>query len=219
MEVRKITVYSTKNQEKKTILSNAVTLGELKRDLISAGIDYTDMSFFEGISRTELRDDNSILPHDLVYKGQRTNELVFMLTNTNKKIKSGLGNERKDLYRIIKKYGLEDECRKRFNCCYTQCKNSELLSFIQEVEHSDKFLLKHSGKQEYSCKQDEIKKRLYHIIKGCFDVCQFLDYVPIESLTRINSDIKTALNISEDDTNEEDMNEDDIDIDEMFNFI
>lgn len=210
MEVRKITVYSTKNQERKTILSNAVTLGELKRDLISAGIDYTDMSFFEGISRTELRDDNSILPHDLVYKGQRTNELVFMLTNTNKKIKSGLGL-REDLYRMIKECGLEDECQKRFHRFYTQCKNSELISLIEEKTHFEK------PSPELFCKgqeQNEIKEKLYCIIKDCLDLCQILGHVSAECLTGIDSDIKKALNVSEDGTDT-----DDIDIDEMFNFI
>ena len=90
MEVRKITVVSTRNQKKSVIMSAATTLAELKADLRQNGIDYEGMTFYEGTSKIELKDDNSVLPHDVPYKGQTTNELVFMLTNTNKKIRSGI---------------------------------------------------------------------------------------------------------------------------------
>ena len=90
MEARKITVVSTRNQKKSIIMSAATTLAELKADLRQNGIDYDGMTFYEGTSRVELKDDASVLPHDVLYKGQTTNELVFMLTNTNKKIKSGI---------------------------------------------------------------------------------------------------------------------------------
>ena len=90
MEARKITIVSTKTQKKSVIMSGAETLGELKKDLREAGIDYDGMTFYEGTSKVELKDDASVLPHDVPYKGQTTNELVFMLTNTNKKIRSGI---------------------------------------------------------------------------------------------------------------------------------
>ena len=89
METRKITIVSTKSQSKKVIMSSATTLAELKSDLRQNGIDYEGMSFFEGTSKVELKNDASVLPHDVPWKGTVTNELVFMLTNTNKKIKSG----------------------------------------------------------------------------------------------------------------------------------
>lgn len=89
METRKITIVSTKDQSKKVIMSSATTLAELKSDLRQNGIDYAGMTFFEGTSKTELKNDASVLPHDVPWKDTVTNELVFMLTNTNKKIKSG----------------------------------------------------------------------------------------------------------------------------------
>lgn len=89
METRKITIVSTKSQSKKVIMSSATTLAELKSDLRQNGIDYEGMSFFEGTSKVELKNDASVLPHDVPWKGTVTNELVFMLTNTNKKIRSG----------------------------------------------------------------------------------------------------------------------------------
>ena len=90
METRKITIISTKNHSTKVINSAATTLGELKTDLDNAGISYTDCTFFEGLTKTELKNNDAILPHDVPYKGTITNNLVFMITNASKKIKSGI---------------------------------------------------------------------------------------------------------------------------------
>lgn len=130
MEPRKITVFESKNQRKSVFLSSATTLEELKADFRANGIDYTDMAFYEGTTKTELKADNSILPHDVPYKGTITNELVFMLTNVNKKIKSGM--DRKELYSEIKKKGLQEECLKRFGKNFTMCKTVDLESVVNE---------------------------------------------------------------------------------------
>lgn len=115
MEARKITVVQTKNQKKSVIMSAATTLAELKSDLRANGIDYDGMTFFEGTSKVELKNDASVLPHDVPYKGTITNELVFMLTNTNKKIKSGaVAMSRAEAYSAIKSMGLQDACVKKF---------------------------------------------------------------------------------------------------------
>lgn len=131
MEARKITIVSTRTQEKKVIMSSATTLGELKRDLDRTGVNYQDMTFYEGLSKTELINDGSILPHDVLYKGQTTNELVFMLTSPNKKIKSGAVN-RKEIYNGIKEYHLEDACIRKYGKNYTLCKSEDLLKLIGE---------------------------------------------------------------------------------------
>lgn len=132
MEARKITVVSTRNQKKSVIMSAATTLAELKADLRQNGIDYEGMTFYEGTSKVELKDDNSVLPHDVPYKGQTTNELVFMLTNTNKKIRSGAAMSRADVYAAIKAKGLQGECVKRFGKNFTMCKTADLITLIYE---------------------------------------------------------------------------------------
>ena len=132
MEARKITVVSTRNQKKSIIMSAATTLAELKADLRQYGIDYDGMTFYEGTSKVELKDDTSVLPHDVLYKGQTTNELVFMLTNTNKKIKSGADMSRADAYAAIKAKGLQGECMKRFGKNFTMCKTADLIALINE---------------------------------------------------------------------------------------
>ena len=132
MEARKITVVSTRNQKKSVIMSAATTLAELKADLRQNGIDYEGMTFYEGTSKIELKDDNSVLPHDVPYKGQTTNELVFMLTNTNKKIRSGAAMSRADAYAAIKAKGLQGECVKRFGKNFTMCKTADLITLVYE---------------------------------------------------------------------------------------
>lgn len=130
METRKITIVSTKNQTKKVIMSSATTLAELKADLRLNDIDYEDMTFFEGTSKVELKNDASVLPHDVPYKGTITNELVFMLTNTNKKIRSG-AMSRMEAYAEIKRMGLQDACLRKFGKNFTMCKTVDLIALVQ----------------------------------------------------------------------------------------
>lgn len=130
METRKITIVSTNSQSKKVIMSSATTLAELKSDLIQNGIDYEGMSFFEGTSKVELKNDASVLPHDVPWKGTVTNELVFMLTNTNKKIRSG-AMSRMEAYAEIKRMGLQDACLKKFGKNFTMCKTADLIALVQ----------------------------------------------------------------------------------------
>ena len=130
METRKITIVSTKSQSKKVIMSSATTLAELKSDLRQNGIDYEGMSFFEGTSKVELKNDASVLPHDVPWKGTVTNELVFMLTNTNKKIRSG-AMSRMEAYAEIKRLGLQDACLKKFGKNFTMCKTADLIALVQ----------------------------------------------------------------------------------------
>ena len=132
MQSRKITVVQTKNQKKSVIMSAATTLAELKNDLRANGIDYDGMTFFEGTSKVELKNDASVLPHDVPYKGTITNELVFMLTNTNKKIRSGATNmSRMEAYNAIKSMGLQNACVKKFGKNFTMCKTIDLIALIQ----------------------------------------------------------------------------------------
>lgn len=141
MEARKITIVSTKTQKKSVIMSKAETLGQLKQELRTAGIDFEDMSFYEGTSKTELKTDESVLPKDVPYTNRttgetkNTNELVFMLTNTNKKIKSG-AMTRKEAYTAIKNLNLQKECMITYGKSYTQCSTVDLEALITNVEKS-----------------------------------------------------------------------------------
>lgn len=124
METRKITIISTKNHSTKVINSAATTLGELKTDFDNAGIEYTDCTFFEGLTKTELKNNDAILPHDVPYKGTITNNLVFMITNASKKIKSGA--DRKSIIAEIKAKNLTEVVKNTYGKNYTNCKTEDL---------------------------------------------------------------------------------------------
>ena len=126
METRKITIISTKNHSTKVINSAATTLAELKSDLNNAGISYTDCTFFEGLTKTELKNDAAILPHDVPYKGTITNNLVFMITNASKKIRSGAKLDRKTIIEEIKAKNLTEVVKKTYGKNYTNCKTENL---------------------------------------------------------------------------------------------
>ena len=130
MEFRKVTIINNKTQSQKVIqASAATTLGELKREMREAGIEYEGMTFFEGHLRAELKDDASILPTNIPYKGQVVNDLTFLLTAPEKKIKSG-AMSRAEAYNAIKARGLQDECVKRFGKNFTMCKTQDLIDLL-----------------------------------------------------------------------------------------
>ena len=138
MEARNITIVTTQNQNKYVVNTDATTLRELKSVLAAHDISYDGMTFYEGLSHTELLTDDSVLPHDVPYKGNITNELVFMLTTPNKKIKSGavLPETRQALYDTLEEMGLKEEVANRYGKNFTQCKNSELMAVIEDAQKS-----------------------------------------------------------------------------------
>lgn len=135
MEARKILFVMNNSSSQKSIMSEAETLGALKADMRRAGINYNNMTFYEGRTRTELKDDASVLPTNVpvAAKGTTpattTNDLVFMLTTANKKIRSGAG-DRPAAYAKIKQLGLQDACKAKYGKNFTQCSTSDLEALI-----------------------------------------------------------------------------------------
>lgn len=132
MEKRKITVIPTKTHKTQVIESAATTLAELKADLTKAGIDYTNCTFFEGLTKIELTNDAAILPHDVPYKGTTTNNLVFMITNASKKIRSGAKLDRKAIIEEIKVKNLTEVVKKTYGKNYTNCKTEDLQKILNK---------------------------------------------------------------------------------------
>ena len=132
MEKRKITVIPTKTHKTQVIESAATTLVELKADLTKAGIDYTDCTFFEGLTKIELKNDAAILPHDVPYKGTTTNNLVFMITNASKKIRSGAKLDRKAIIEEIKAKNLTEVVKNTYGKNYTNCKTEDLQKILNK---------------------------------------------------------------------------------------
>lgn len=138
MEARKILFVLNNSSSQKTIMSSAETLAQLKAEMRDANIDYANMTFYEGRTRTELKDDNSLLPTNIPVPAKgttpasTTNELVFMLTTQNKKIRSGaMSAERAAAYEAIKANNLGDAVKAKFGKNFTQVSTGDLTVFLE----------------------------------------------------------------------------------------
>lgn len=137
MDTKKFTVIDTRTMQKKSFDSQATTVAELKADLRKLGIDTDGMVIQEGLTKTELKFDTALLPHDVPYKGGITNNLVFRLTQAEKRIKSGAEMSRKDAYVKVKELGLVEAIAKKYGKNFTMCKTAELIAEI-ETAHGKK---------------------------------------------------------------------------------
>lgn len=134
--MRKITVLVESTQSKHVLQSNATTLGELKDELRDKNISFNpDDVFKEGMSKTVLTTDESILPSNIPWRGEVTNDLVFMITAPQKKIKSGVMT-RAEVYAEIKRLKLQDTISKKVGKNFTQCSTAVLLTFIDEASEN-----------------------------------------------------------------------------------
>ena len=144
MNERKILVANSKTQQRTELQSAATTLGELKAELTAAGIDYSGMTFTEGFSKTQLLSDDSLLPTNVTHRGQVTNDLVILLTNTTKKIASGMEERsRTAAYSLINslnevdKEDVKEAIKEEFGRNYTQVTTEDLWSFLDNYLGED----------------------------------------------------------------------------------
>ena len=226
MEARKITVVSTQTQRKSVITTGAETLAELKSALDEAGINYDGMTFYEGTSRTELKDNASVLPKDVPYKGTTTNELVFMLTNTNKKIKSG-NMSRAEAYAAIKANNLQDAVKSKFGKNFTQCSTEDLIGMLArpvgikpapkaEAPKATKPAAKKETKAEKpaECVDKVARKAIIDLVDALYDN----DSLDSEDADNIKQILGSA-GYKEDEDNKDPSSYSDDDIDDMFDFL
>jgi hypothetical protein len=146
MNVKTFTIVDTESNRTKEIKSTATTVAELKRDLRQQGFNVDGKTIQEALTRTEFKDDSSILPHDVPYKGGITNDLVFRLTKTNKQVRSGINN-RAELYVKIKKLDLAQAVKDTFGRNFTQVGTAELEAFIDRAT-------KKAAKNEVAVKEE-----------------------------------------------------------------
>lgn len=128
---RKVTVLVESTQSKVVFESNATTLGELKNELRERQVRYdSDCVFKEAASKTILTSNESVLPSNIPWKGQVTNDLVFMVTAPQKKIRSG-AIDRKEAYAKVKELGLQGKIQEHEGKNFTQCSTAILISYIE----------------------------------------------------------------------------------------
>lgn len=159
---RNITVYLERDQ-KKVYFENVDinTLGELKALLTENNINYTDMDFNEGVSGVKLLNNDSQLPHDLTFKGQRTNDLMILLTTTAKKTASGA--DRRELYEKIKEYGLFDVIHNKYHKNFTNLPTIDLAVIVEEYEDS------HCAASTSPAGLGNVERAIFHLLEILFN--------------------------------------------------
>jgi hypothetical protein len=177
MTEREILLANNRDQSKYRIVTGAETLGELQEAIgrnegvykmvdgawISnpRPIDISGLTFTEGITKTQLLTPDSQLPTNVSFKGQVTNNLVMLLTNTNKQIRSG-AIDRKEAYRIIKEKGLQQAILDGEGQNFTRVKTDVLERYINvhaEVLEETREELKNLGseKKEAAAPEKKVK--------------------------------------------------------------
>ena len=134
MEARTIWVLDRATNTHVEIITDATTFGELKQAAKAAGVNYEGKDWLERISQQSPLSDESILPTNLPWQGKVTNDLVFVLTDTNKKIKSGLG--RNEILEKVRDLGLQQELKLKYGKPYTNISNDTLLKEVEEAEEA-----------------------------------------------------------------------------------
>lgn len=183
---RKIMVANTRTQTRKEITADVTTLRELKLALTANGIDYANMDFTEGISKTRLISDESILPSGIMYKGQPTNDLVILLTNTSKKVASGCEHSRKEAYAIINENEwMKEAIKEEFGINYTLINTENLWLFIDENLEDEEETEEEEEEEEIEEKKtsisDDIVNALYTMVKS-YTAVGTLSYKYVEFL-------------------------------------
>lgn len=143
---RKVTVLVESTQSKVVFESNATTLGELKNELRERQVRYdSDCVFKEAASKTILTSNESVLPSNIPWKGQVTNDLVFMVTAPQKKIRSGT-MDRREAYARVKELGLQGKIQEHEGKNFTQCSTTVLISYIEKEEKAGENVAKKTPK-------------------------------------------------------------------------
>ena len=134
MEARTIWILDRATNTHVKIITDATTFGELKQAAKAAGVRYEGKDWLERISQQSPLSDESILPTNLPWQGKVTNDLVFLLTDTNKKTKSGLG--RNEILEKVRDLGLQQELKLKYGKPYTNISNDILLKEVEEAEEA-----------------------------------------------------------------------------------
>ena len=183
------TIVDTESQKTKEIHSSATTVAELKRDLRQNGFNVDGKTIQEGLTRTEFKDDSSLLPHDVPTRnGGITNDLVFRLTKTNKNVASGM--DRKEAYAEIKRLNLGEAIKAKYGRNFTQCSTNDLISFVQSHTGGAKPADKPVESPAPAKKEDSNKECNCQVLAGRFNkLCEIL----VENDVLSEEDVKDIL--------------------------
>jgi hypothetical protein len=95
------------------------------------------------------------------FKGQVTNNLMMLMTNTTKSICSGSAQkfDRKALYAEVKTYGLENAIKTKFGKNFTMVSSADLAAMVEDAKgKNNKAAIKEAQQELVAGKQKEEEK-------------------------------------------------------------
>lgn len=173
MESRKITVLVEATQKKYVLMSSATKLSELKEELAQKGVTTNDSdSFKESRSKSILTSPESVLPTNIPWKGGITNELVFMISKAERKIKLGM-KSRNEIVALIKSYGLLDEVKKKTGKNYTNVSTAVLGEIVDKYELKARAKVKDAPTPKSAPNVEKSSKKSVESAPSCDCVVKF----------------------------------------------
>ena len=177
MESRKITVLIEATQKKYVLMSSATKLSELKEELAQKGVTTNDSdSFKESRSKSILTSPESVLPTNIPWKGGITNELVFMISKAERKIKLGM-KSRNEIVALIKSYGLLDKVKEKTGKNYTNVSTAVLSEIVDKYELKARAKVKDAPTPKSASNVEKSSKKSVESAPSCDCAVKFKEAV------------------------------------------
>lgn len=160
-------IVDSRTQTVFTLESNATTLGELKQELIDNGYNLNNCIFQEGITKTEFKSDDALLPTNVTYRGETTNNLIFRISVSKGKINSGSSEVTTILTDMEDTIDNIVDSFDRLRDCFSDLSNSfgELSNQVVKLKSA----LQEQGTQDTSACSGTAKTSEYDKLNDMFD--------------------------------------------------
>lgn len=133
---RNIIIKHVNANKVKVIKSSAVTVADLKREIEQVGLSCDNLSLVEAISKTKLTSDDQQLPVSVLKAdGTTTTDIIIVVTNTEKQIKSGM--TRSELYaEFCNNEEARSKCVEKYGRGYSSVSSSDLEGILAEMRNN-----------------------------------------------------------------------------------
>lgn len=188
---RKITIKDSFTNSRYVVEGDINTFGELKEAARAKGMSVEGKDWCEAITRTMPTDNASILPSNVTFKGNITNDLVFLVTNTNKKISLG-ALSRIECYQKIKELGLQTDIKNTLGVnSYTNASTEDLNVYLESVEGEVNEVADNTEKEEDAptVSPEIINGAMQHALTNYKNVLLGL----VEDITRLQHEVSEVL--------------------------
>lgn len=129
--MRKVILLVQTTGTKSVVEGEMTTLADLKYFMNVQGISYpTECEFKEAKTKTIFVDNEAVLPTNVEWKGEVSNDLIMYVTTPKKKIRNG-GMSRAEAYNYIKTNNLQEDVKSKFGRNFTQVSTDNLVEFIE----------------------------------------------------------------------------------------